>query len=97
MQKFFRWFDPRTDDDLSVLDTYLQRTLVPVFPSPSFVQDLQSRLLRRIPVPRWSENHAHRSLHVRDDRRAGRSIHADDHWDPDADWISRSVGIGPKN
>lgn len=46
MQKFFRWFDPRTDDDLSVLDSYLQRTLVPVFPSPSFVQDLQSRLLR---------------------------------------------------
>ena len=46
MQKFFRWFDPRTDDDLSMLDSYLQRTLVPVVPSPSFVQDLQSRLLR---------------------------------------------------
>ena len=46
MQKFFRWFEPRTEDDLSLLDSYLQRTLVPVFPSPSFVQDLQSRLLR---------------------------------------------------
>ncbi len=47
MEKFFRWFDPRTDNDLSVLDAYLQRTLVPVFPSPSFVQDLQSRLLNQ--------------------------------------------------
>jgi hypothetical protein len=46
MEQFFRWRNPRSDEDLSLLDSYLQRTLIPVSPSQHFVHDLQSRLLR---------------------------------------------------
>ncbi len=56
MNKVLRWRNPLSEEDISWLDSYLQRTLTPVFPRQNFVQDLQSRLLRESLSPDGLKN-----------------------------------------